>query len=74
MTTKEQAYKHGQEDDRRLAGGRVDNEKALWWVELLFNLQRFECLKMGDESKAAEVDEVRKYIIKRLEGSDDNVD
>ena len=72
MTTKEQAYKHGQEDGRRLAGGGVDNKKALWWVELLFNLQKFECLKMGDESKAAEVDEVRKYIEERLKGDEEN--
>ncbi len=44
----------------------MNNEKAIWWTNMLFTIQELECVKNGDEQKAAEVKEIKEYIIERL--------
>lgn len=44
----------------------MNNEKAIWWINMLFTIQELECVKNGDEQKAAEVKETKEYIIERL--------
>ena len=39
----------------------MNNEKAIWWTNMLFTIQELECVKNGDEQKAAEVKETKDY-------------
>ena len=44
----------------------MNKEKAIWWVNLLFNIHQLEFMKDGNEIKAQEIAEVKEYIVKRL--------
>ena len=44
----------------------MDKEKAIWWVNLLFNIQQFEFIKNGNDVKAKEVEAAKDYIINEL--------
>lgn len=44
----------------------MDKEKAIWWVNLLFNIHQLEFIKNGNDAKASEIEEAKEYVVKEL--------
>ena len=44
----------------------MDKQKAIWWLEMIFNFQEFECIKNNNEKQAKEIKEAKEYIIEHL--------
>lgn len=48
----------------------MDTKKALWWVDLLFNIHKAEAVLHGTDEKANEIEEARLYIAHNLKAWD----
>lgn len=51
--------------------GNMDKEKAMWWVNLLFNIHQLDFMKNDNMEKAKEVEAAREFIINELQKEGD---
>jgi len=49
----------------------MDKEKAIWWVNMLFDIQQLEFVKNGNMFKANEIEEVKEYIVEHLQKNEE---